>query len=634
MGWNNINEDRDTICLGPIEYDQSKVPSLIRKHADNVRGKSYGQQVREAQARNAEYAGLIASEAINKASNADLLSRDTLARFEDQISGSTDINELLDARRNNKGFTFKTLKSRLDAVEDRVSILQFGAVADGLTDISDALEEAVAEGHRKIYFPNGNYVWKRPLKITNPVYLIGENRDKTIITYEPDLDSTQTGLDVRAFNGRNYIFEMENFTVDSKSKLAEQVISSGRSKDGVNLEWGNRSRVNNVEFVNYENYGLRLVAPYEVDIDHSTFEVPKGEKVNNDYSPRNNAVGLLLTGKAENLNTMGNVVRINNSYFTNNKYGIEMINMQRVEVDAVFEHNWITAYMHSQSDTFNTSGVVFKKSWLEDTSGGHPELYLVDCYIDEQTGQYDVTREVATGIKLENTYVHPVKPVGLPASKGVNQVGRTYSQDDATNNYFIRQWDSLEDVDDKLVPHDGVVTQIGGNDNYFRGKIKTAGGLITQPFGTPLRREVDGKHEYLDYFRNNFTSKLNQTEQVVVHKRNSLHFPTEIPSGKVVTRVYKITAYLVMQEYNISVLQSVYGSIGPNSVDAQTILASNPNDMLRKKDVNNPEDNNNLGIRVSENDDYLLIWFSGVGLRGVQYMIESTYYIHDGTYGF
>lgn len=65
MDWNNINRDRDTSGLGPIEYDQTKVPSLIRKHADNVRTKTYGQEVREAQARNAELAGLIAGEAVN-----------------------------------------------------------------------------------------------------------------------------------------------------------------------------------------------------------------------------------------------------------------------------------------------------------------------------------------------------------------------------------------------------------------------------------------------------------------------------------------------------------------------------------------------------------------------------------------
>lgn len=65
MDWNNINTDRDTSGLGPIEYDQTKVPALIRKHADNVRTKTYGQEVREAQARNAEVAGLIASEAVD-----------------------------------------------------------------------------------------------------------------------------------------------------------------------------------------------------------------------------------------------------------------------------------------------------------------------------------------------------------------------------------------------------------------------------------------------------------------------------------------------------------------------------------------------------------------------------------------
>ncbi|MCT1798486.1 hypothetical protein [Aerococcus viridans] len=122
MDWNNINEDRDTSGLGPIEYDQSKVPQLIRKHADNVRGKSYGQQVREAQARNAEVAGLIASEAENIANNANLLSKDTQNRFNDQIAGNTDINEVIDARRPS-GATeaFDTLNLRLEADKEEIN---------------------------------------------------------------------------------------------------------------------------------------------------------------------------------------------------------------------------------------------------------------------------------------------------------------------------------------------------------------------------------------------------------------------------------------------------------------------------------------------------------------------------------
>lgn len=114
MDWNNINIDRDTSGLGPIEYDQTKVPALIRKHADNVRGKSYGQEVREAQARNAEVAGLIASEAESKANNADLMSKDTQNRFKDQIEGTTNSDEVIDARRPFGANAFKTLGERMD----------------------------------------------------------------------------------------------------------------------------------------------------------------------------------------------------------------------------------------------------------------------------------------------------------------------------------------------------------------------------------------------------------------------------------------------------------------------------------------------------------------------------------------
>lgn len=132
MDWNNINTDNDTSGLGPIEYDQSKVPQLIRKHADNVRGKSYGQQVREAQARNAEYAGLIASEADSKATSADLLSKDTQNRFKDQIEGTTNSDEIIDARRPDGAAIFTTLNDRLTVQLKYVNYEMFRA--EGLTD--------------------------------------------------------------------------------------------------------------------------------------------------------------------------------------------------------------------------------------------------------------------------------------------------------------------------------------------------------------------------------------------------------------------------------------------------------------------------------------------------------------------
>jgi len=164
LDWNNINESNDTSGLGPIEYDQSKVPQFIRKHADNVRGKSYGQQVREAQARNAEYAGLIASEAENKATNADLLSKDTQNRFKDQIEGTTNADEIIDARRPFGRNAYQTVGERLDATDSDlnargVNVKLLGAVGDGETDDTEILQYAL-NNYEAVYLPKPDVAYK------------------------------------------------------------------------------------------------------------------------------------------------------------------------------------------------------------------------------------------------------------------------------------------------------------------------------------------------------------------------------------------------------------------------------------------------------------------------------------------
>ena len=166
MDWNNINTDRDTRGLGPIEYDQSKVPALIRKHADDVRTKTYGQEVREAQARNAEYAGLIASESNNIAKAAESVSKDTQNRFNDQISGTTNSDEVIDARRPLGAETaFKTIGERLNYAdkitrEIRVNVRLFGVVGDGVTNDTKNIQKVIdsVPDNSTIYFPDGEYL--------------------------------------------------------------------------------------------------------------------------------------------------------------------------------------------------------------------------------------------------------------------------------------------------------------------------------------------------------------------------------------------------------------------------------------------------------------------------------------------
>lgn len=181
MDWNSINTDSDTSGLGPIEYDQSKVPQLIRKHADNVRGKTYGQQIREAQARNAEYAGLIASEAKDVANEASLLSIDTQKRFDIQVAGNTDINEVIDARLDSKGVDHGTLRENINALDVKrentigVYVTDFGVIANDPSvnnhdAIMSALEYAVNNNIATVVFPVGE-TYTSPISLEGYTYI-------------------------------------------------------------------------------------------------------------------------------------------------------------------------------------------------------------------------------------------------------------------------------------------------------------------------------------------------------------------------------------------------------------------------------------------------------------------------------
>ena len=140
MDWNNINRDRDTSGLGPIEYDKSKVPSIIRKYADNVRTKTYGQEVREAQARNAEVAGLIASEAVDISNETKERQDNVETQFNYVQQELTDKDiisapEIIAARGGEP-----TLSARLDKENQEVN-RQLAQITTGKRELDDAVGE-------------------------------------------------------------------------------------------------------------------------------------------------------------------------------------------------------------------------------------------------------------------------------------------------------------------------------------------------------------------------------------------------------------------------------------------------------------------------------------------------------------
>lgn len=216
-------KDEDLKELGPVEYDQSKVPEVSKKHAENVRRKAYLPDMTESFARGVEYAGLMSSEASNVARTADFLSKDTQNRFNDQISGTTNSDEVIDARRPFGEDTFSTLGDRLNAMDS-------------------IIKEYVKLSDLELSETDGAYNFEKiKSKITNNnivLFVDGTYPISTIETFELIYD-----LNIDADQNGELVLSNENDTpfFDAKSNLNIQNVRISCEKDNLNVFIANTS---------------------------------------------------------------------------------------------------------------------------------------------------------------------------------------------------------------------------------------------------------------------------------------------------------------------------------------------------------------------------------------------------------
>jgi len=139
---------------------------------------------------------------------------------------------------------FRPLQSKLD---ETVSVSDYGAVGDGITDNSDVFERAFADlfqnvnkRYRKVLLvPNGDYVFSKGLKIPSFVKMQGETRDRTRLIFADTNITllTEDGKSVSDFVGTNrpQNIEISNLTI---SRTTGQTVLTGLT-DGIfhNVSW-------------------------------------------------------------------------------------------------------------------------------------------------------------------------------------------------------------------------------------------------------------------------------------------------------------------------------------------------------------------------------------------------------------
>lgn len=111
--------------------------------------------------------------------------------------------------------TAATPRSAQDKMRDWVSVKDFGATGDGVTDDLFALQNAqtyvLSTGGGTLYFPPGTYYITAPFEIQTGINYVGASRNATVIK-KTNTTTTSGGFDAVVFGESKTGFRIENFT--------------------------------------------------------------------------------------------------------------------------------------------------------------------------------------------------------------------------------------------------------------------------------------------------------------------------------------------------------------------------------------------------------------------------------------
>lgn len=167
------------------------IPENIKQLANKVRNEIYGRDVRESIAQSMEVSGETSNEANERSKDTDARQTDVENRFDDQIAGNTDIDEVIDARRPEGGEAYPTLRKRLDDEHEEVtaqleqtSYIAFYKETEDYGETIQKLYDTIPEGGT-LKLEYGQFEYSQPLLLNRKVNVEG---GETILIYTGSSD--------------------------------------------------------------------------------------------------------------------------------------------------------------------------------------------------------------------------------------------------------------------------------------------------------------------------------------------------------------------------------------------------------------------------------------------------------------
>jgi hypothetical protein len=248
-----------------------------------------------------------------------------------EVFGASDLDQSL-----------KEIKSK--KFMDFVNVKDFGAVGDGVTDDTEAIQNAISEAYNQsgLFFPKGEYLIKETLVLDNFINIVGANIKETTLSFE--LNSMYDYAITTVKNKNIQGISISNLDIFNKNY--------DFTKTGIFLDGGDN-------YVNFSQFNL-----YNVKI--KGFEIGFENTIN--------------TGD----------ININKIFFVNNKLAIKnkstLMRCDFIRIDGWSDNN--RAIEHYQGRLFITNSTIQSLSGIDNFCGGiklkeTPKmLVLENCHLE------------------------------------------------------------------------------------------------------------------------------------------------------------------------------------------------------------------------------------------------------------
>ncbi|MGX7420012.1 glycosyl hydrolase family 28-related protein [Carnobacterium gallinarum] len=149
-------------------------------------------------------------------------------------------------------------------IRKEVSVTDFGAVGDGVTDCTKAFKRALAFGSRKVNVPEGIFIVKG-IKLPSNTILVGAGSTETTIKLHREAPKSQRLITNKQPVFGNHHIQIEQVMLDwnvERLESFESTAAGGTASSGVTLAHVKYAVVRNVVIQNPGLHGIDITAPY------------------------------------------------------------------------------------------------------------------------------------------------------------------------------------------------------------------------------------------------------------------------------------------------------------------------------------------------------------------------------------